>query len=112
MHLQESLRENSVGRGYEAQTATQFLQSKTQDLPSDRERDSSWFSRHLRDWPCDHNRAEGWQRLRIDAHFFIRALADSLCKDEHFSNRRGRLDEKQTEEQKGSFDSQWESSWE
>jgi hypothetical protein len=29
-----------------------------------------------------------------------------------FSNRRGHLDEKQTEEQKGSFDSQWESSWE
>jgi hypothetical protein len=50
--------------------------------------------------------------LRIDAHFFIRALADSPCKDEHFSNRRGHLDEKQTEEQKGPFDSQWESSWE
>jgi hypothetical protein len=30
MHLQESLRENSVGRGYKAQTATQFLQSKSQ----------------------------------------------------------------------------------
>jgi hypothetical protein len=29
MHLQEFLRENSVGRGYEAQTAMQFLQSKT-----------------------------------------------------------------------------------
>src|SRR6476620_4946397 len=32
MHLQESLRENSLCRGYEAQTATQFLQSKTQEL--------------------------------------------------------------------------------
>jgi hypothetical protein len=30
MHLQESLRENSIHRGYAAQTATQFLQSKTQ----------------------------------------------------------------------------------
>jgi hypothetical protein len=30
VHLQESLRENSVSRGYEAQTATQFLQSKSQ----------------------------------------------------------------------------------
>jgi hypothetical protein len=30
MHLQESLRENSVRCGYETQTATQFLQSKTQ----------------------------------------------------------------------------------
>src|ERR1700748_1894621 len=32
VHLQESLRENSVLRGYEAQTATQFLQSKIQHL--------------------------------------------------------------------------------
>src|SRR5436190_18677999 len=30
------------------------------------------------------NRGETWQQLRIDAHFFIRALADSPCKDEHF----------------------------
>jgi hypothetical protein len=33
MHLQKSLRENSVGRRYAAQTATQFLQSKTQQMP-------------------------------------------------------------------------------
>ena len=34
MHLQESLRENSVGRGYKAQTATQLLQSKSQQTLS------------------------------------------------------------------------------
>jgi hypothetical protein len=33
MHLQEFLRENSVGRGYEAQTAMQFFQSNTQQMP-------------------------------------------------------------------------------
>jgi hypothetical protein len=33
MHL-KSLREKSIRRGYAAQTATQFLQSKTQNLPS------------------------------------------------------------------------------
>jgi hypothetical protein len=34
------------------------------------------------------------------------------AKTNTFSNRRGDLDEKQTEEQKGSFDTQRESSWE
>jgi hypothetical protein len=34
VHLQESLRENSILRGYAAQTATQFLQSKSQQMPS------------------------------------------------------------------------------
>jgi len=33
VHLQKSVRENNVRRGYEAQTATQFLQSKTQHMP-------------------------------------------------------------------------------
>jgi hypothetical protein len=33
MHL-KSLREKSIRRGYAAQTATQFLQSKSQNLPS------------------------------------------------------------------------------
>jgi len=47
--------------------------------------------------------------LRIDAHFFIRALAASPCKDEHFSNRRARVDENQSKKQKGSLDSQRES---
>ena len=34
MHLQESLRGNSIRRGYSTQTATQFLQSKSQQMPS------------------------------------------------------------------------------
>src|SRR4029434_7099303 len=34
VHLQESLRGNSIRRGYPAQTATQFLQSKSQQMPS------------------------------------------------------------------------------
>ena len=34
MHLQKSLRGNSIRRGYAAQTATQFLQSKRQQMPS------------------------------------------------------------------------------
>jgi hypothetical protein len=33
MHLQESLRGNSIRRGYSTQTATQFLQSKSQQMP-------------------------------------------------------------------------------
>jgi hypothetical protein len=33
VHLQKSLRENNARRGYEAQTATRFLQSKTQHMP-------------------------------------------------------------------------------
>jgi len=51
-------------------------------------------------------------RLRIDALFFIRALADSPCKDENFFKPPRRANEKQTEEQKGSFDTQRESCWE
>jgi hypothetical protein len=51
-------------------------------------------------------------RLRIDADFLIRGLPIRRAKTNTFSNRRGDLDEKQTEEQKGSFDSQRESSWE
>jgi hypothetical protein len=34
MHLQESHRGSSIRRGYSAQTATQFLQSKSQEMPS------------------------------------------------------------------------------
>jgi hypothetical protein len=34
LHLQESLRGNTIRRGYSAQTATQFLQSKSQQTPS------------------------------------------------------------------------------
>jgi len=49
-------------------------------------------------------------RLRIDADFLIRArFADSPCKDEHFFKPPWRFSiEKQTEEQKGSFDTQRE----
>jgi hypothetical protein len=36
MHLQKSLRGNSIRRGYAAQIATQFLQSKSQQMPSHR----------------------------------------------------------------------------
>jgi hypothetical protein len=36
VHLQESLRGNGIRRGYSAQTATQFLQSKSQQTPSHR----------------------------------------------------------------------------
>jgi hypothetical protein len=42
--------------------------------------------------------------------FLIRGLADSSCKDEHFSKRRASLDENQIQEQKGSLNSQWQSS--
>jgi sirohydrochlorin ferrochelatase len=38
MHLQKSLREHSGDRGYTAQTATQFLQSKNRHLPDDPQR--------------------------------------------------------------------------
>jgi hypothetical protein len=34
VHLQKGLRGNSYRRGYSAQAATQFLQSKTQQIPS------------------------------------------------------------------------------
>jgi len=60
MHLQESLRENRVSRGYEAQTATQFLQSKSQ--------------------------SPQLVLLRIDAYFLFARLPASPCEDEHFFN--------------------------
>jgi hypothetical protein len=53
---------------------------------------------NLRDWPCDHNRGEAWQRLRINAHFLFARLPIRRAKTNTFSNRRGRLNEKQTEE--------------
>jgi hypothetical protein len=48
------------------------------------------------------------QQLRIAGHF-LRASLPLLAKSQSLSNRRARVDENQSKEQKGSLDSQRES---
>jgi hypothetical protein len=104
MHL-PILRGNSVCRGYERQTATQFSKNPTKcvvvEAASVESKSASSFSSERT------NLASNSGQMPV---FLSRGLSHFSCKDEHFSNRRAALDENQIQEQTGSLNSQWQNS--